>query len=530
MNGYFQLQVEPTGVYIMIYPPTEGGEPVKYKEVTEYLGFRRLEQYNAKELNDAIKNQTQAVEVEVAPPMELSVNEVMDIRVSSDKMQVFCRFYPPSNGGQMMYAPEIVNDLAYNHIRYGIDQDEISKFLSEREYCRDYVFAKGTEPVHGTDATIKYYFNVDVNLKPKKNEDGTVDYRDLNTISRVNAGDLLAKLIPEDNGTPGRDVYGTEIKPRSVKKGTLEYGNNIRISEDRTELYTEVTGHASLVNHKVFVSDVYEVPADVDNSIGNIEYSGNVHIGGNVKGGFSVKAQGDIIVEGVVEDAELEAGGQIIVKRGIHGKNKGSLSAEGNVICQFIENATVTSGGFVETDSILHSQVSAYSEIHANGDKGFITGGVIRAGSLVEAQTIGSEMGAATHVEVGTDPKQKERMSELKVTIAEESSELEKIKLILATYTRKLQSGEKLPPQKMEYIQKLAYSYKAKKGTLEPLQEEYEKLQKGLTMANHAKVQIRNSIYPGVTLAISELELVIKDKQTFCQFMKKDGEIARSTL
>lgn len=530
MNGYFQLQTKPTGVYIIIYPPTEGGEPLKYKEVTEYLGFRRLEQYNAKELNDAIKNHSQIMEVEVAPSMQFEVNEVMNIRVSEDRMQVFCRFYPPSNGGQMMYAPEIINDLAYNHIRYGIDQDEISKFLSEREYCKDYVFARGTEPIHGTDATIEYYFNVDVNLKPKKNEDGTVDYRDLNTISRVNAGDLLARLVPEDGGTPGRDVYGTEIRPRNVKKRTLEYGNNIRISEDRTEIYTEVTGHASLVNQTVFVSDVYEVPADVDNSIGNIEYSGNVHVGGNVKGGFSVKAQGDIIVEGVVEDAELEAGGQIIVKRGIHGKNKGSLNAEGNVLCQFIENATVVSGGFVETDSILHSNVSAYSEIHANGDKGFITGGVIRAGSIVEAQTIGSEMGASTRVEVGTDPKLKERMTELKTTIAEENSELEKIKLILATYTRKLQGGEKLPPEKMEYVQKLAYSYKAKKSILEPLQEEYDKIQKSLAMANHAKVQIRNSIYPGVTLAVSELELVIKEKQTFCQFMKKDGDIAGITL
>lgn len=530
MNGYFQLQVKPEGVFLETYPPTDGGESIKYKEVTDYLSSRQLEQYNVKELNNAIKSNEGPISVFVASSMEKPIDEVMDITLSLDKMQVKCRFYPPSNGGKMMDAEEIYNDLAIKKIRYGIDQEQIREFLMKREYCKDYIFAKGTAPIHGSDAQITYFFNTDVNLKPKKNEDGTVDYRELNTISHVNTGELLAKLIPEDLGTPGKDVYGSDIRPRTVKKLVLEYANNIRINEERTEIYSEVTGHASLVNGKVFVSDVYEVPADVDNSIGNVEYSGNVHIAGSVKGGFSVKAKGDIIVEGVVEDAELEAGGQIIVKRGIHGKTKGSLVAEGSIICQFIENAIVLSGGFVETDSILHSHVSACSEIHANGRKGFIIGGTIRAGSLIEAQTIGSEMGASTRIEVGTDPKRKERFLELQTTIAEGNSELEKIKLILATYTKKLQNKEKLSPEKMGYIQKLAYSYKAKKEMLEPAKEEYSVLQREMMMANSAKVQIRKSIYPGVTIAISDMEMRIKEEQSFCQFMKKNGEIIQTTL
>ncbi|MDD6183623.1 MAG: FapA family protein, partial [Lachnospiraceae bacterium] len=143
---------------------------------------------------------------------------------------------------------------------------------------------------------------------------------------------------------------------------------------------------------------------------------------------------------------------------------------------------------------------------------------------------IGSEMGAATRVEVGTDPAKKERFLELKTILAEGNSELEKIKLILATYTKKLQSGEKLPPEKMGYVQKLAYSYKAKQSILEPAQEEYNILQRELSMANSAKVQIKKSIYPGVTISISEMEMMIKDEQSFCQFTKRDGEIVRSTL
>ena len=73
-----------------------------------------------------------------------------------------------------------------------------------------------------------YYFNTDVDLKPKKNEDGSVDYRELNVISYIKEGDLLAKLFPEDRGIKGYDVQGREIKPKQVRSLQLEYGNNIR--------------------------------------------------------------------------------------------------------------------------------------------------------------------------------------------------------------------------------------------------------------------------------------------------------------
>lgn len=530
MNGYFQLQIKNEGIFVKVYPPSGQGVPLDVKELMDYLDMRQLDHYNLKELNAATQSKDQAQEVYVAPHADIFVNEMMVVNVSLDKMRVDCRFYPPSNGGNWMDEEEILQDLKANKVQYGIDRGAISEFLRKREYCKDYTFALGRAPIHGKDARIEYFFNTNPNLKPKRNDDGSVDYHNLNTIGHVHQGDLLARLIPEEEGTPGTDVYGKEIAPRKVRKRVLEFANNIRPNEDCSEIYSEVTGHASLVNGKVFVSDVFEVPADVDNSIGNVDYTGNVHVVGNVKGGFSVKARGDIVVDGVVEDAELEAGGQIIVKRGIHGKGKGSLVAGGNILCKFIESAFVSAGGFIETDCILHSRVSAYSEIHVLGKKGFITGGVIRAGALVEAQTIGSEMGSDTRVEVGSDPRKKERMLSLKETISTESEELAKIKTVLANYTRRLQAGEELPPDKLRYVQKLARQYKEKKAELEPLQEKYSKLQKEMMIARGAKIQVRKTIYSGVRIAVSDLEMRIKSEQSFCQYMKKDGEIARMAL
>lgn len=342
--------------------------------------------------------------------------------------------------------------------------------------------------------------------------------------------DLLAKLFPEDRGIKGYDVQGREIKPKQVRSLQLEYGNNIRVSEDKTELYSEVTGHASLVNGKVFVSDVYEVPADVDNSTGNIDYPGNVTVRGNVKGGFSIIAKGDIVVEGVVEDALIQAGGQIIVKRGIHGMTKGILRAQGNVICKFIENATIISGGYVETDSILHSKVSAATEVRVSGKNGFITGGVIRAGSLVEAQTIGSSLGAGTRIEVGVDPEKKERYVKVQEELLQLNKTIEQIRTILTTYGEKLKNKEKLDQGKIQYIEQLMRAFKEKEAQRTPLEHEYERLQSILNGSSNARVKVSKTLYAGVIVNITDVSLIVKDDRSFCQLYKDEGEVKISNM
>lgn len=529
MNSYFRLDIRKEGVFLRIYPPTENGTALIGNEVIEYLNNRGYNAYDLAELNRAMLLMREA-EIRVGDNGGHEINEKMDVQVSLDYMEAVCRFYPPSKKGGMMSKEEIIRDLQFKGVCAGIKQEEVQNFLTKRTYCTDYVLAAGKPPIQGKDAEITYYFNTDVDLRPKRNEDGTVDYHELGIISHVSEGGLLAKLQREDPGKPGQDVLGHEVKPKAVKTMRLSFANNIELSEDETELHSKVTGHASLVDGKVFVSNVYEVPADVDHSIGNIDYQGNVHVRGNVKGGFQICAKGDIIVEGVVEDADLQAGGQIIVKRGIHGKNKGILRADGNVICTFIENATVISGGYVESEAILHSQVSAKSAIYVNGKKGFITGGLIRAGNLIQALTIGSEMGAATRLEVGADPEKKKRCGQLLQDQQNVEKEIKQIQTILTTYSQKISKGEAIKKELLVYLQQLAQALKTKQQELDGIQEEYTQLQREIINSSDARVKVQRSIYPGVSVSISDVSLSIKSTRSFCQMVKKQGDISIETL
>ncbi|MDE7404801.1 MAG: FapA family protein, partial [Lachnospiraceae bacterium] len=288
--------------------------------------------------------------------------------------------------------------------------------------CTDILVAKGQPPRHGTDARIEYYFETDLHAKPTLKEDGSVDFFNLNTLNHCKKGDVLARLFKEDPGEYGVNIYNEKIKPRNVKQAVLKYGRNIAISDDRQVLTTEVDGHVSLVDGKVFVSNVLEVE-NVDNSTGNIEYDGNVMVNGNVCTNFSVKARGDIEVRGVVEGAFLEAEGSIVIARGMNGMAKGTLKAGGNVIAKFIENSKVNAGGYVSTESILHSEVTAGTEIIVSGRRGFITGGKVCAANLIQVKTLGSYMGADTFVEVGVDPNIKQRIQELQNAMTENKKE-----------------------------------------------------------------------------------------------------------
>lgn len=527
-NQYFQLEFRDRTAYLHVYPPEDGGEMLSISEVMDYLAANKMDKYDLRELNAAVVNAKEDSVVVVGEWDGIPIREAIDVRVSLDKMKAICRFYAPSAGdGKVMSAQDIISDLAFRKVRFGVAQDVIADFLADRKYCTDYVMAVGTQPVHGKDAKIEYFFNTNKNLQPKRNEDGSVDYKELNTISHIEKGQLLARLHKEDPGQSGRNVYGEEIKPRTVRSEKLEFGNKISINEDRTEIYSDVTGHANFINGKVFVSDVLKIPADVDNSVGNIDYDGSVEIVGNVKTGFSVRATGDIIVGGVVENAFVKSGGQIIVKQGIHGMHKGVLQAATNVMSKYIENAKVYAGGFVEAEAILNSDISATAEVRVHGKKGLINGGTIRAGRSIETEYAGTEMGTFTTLEVGVDPAKKEHYLALNKEVSTRSKDLEDMKVIIDNYAGMLKRGEVLPKDKLLYVQQLALEYKTKKEEIEPLRAQLREIRMEMMASERSYIAVSRTIYPGVTLAISDLSYSVKDKINYCRFKKVDGAIGR---
>ena len=209
---------------------------------------------------------------------------------------------------------------------------------------------------------------------------------------------------------------------------------------------------------------------------------------------------------------------------------KGLLSAKGNVVIKFIEGAVVKCGGYVETESIIQSNVSANSEVIVSGGKGLIRGGSVRVSNKVSARVIGSTMGIATHIEVGIEPKKLERYTQLQQEARDIGKKIEKIRPILMNYSEKLKAGITLPPEKLHYMKTQVIALKALQQQFAPINEEVNLLRMEFIEAGRSKIEVRDVIYPGVTITISELSMTTNKERNYCQFVKEDGEIKVKNL
>lgn len=528
-NGYFKIVNKPDGTYLRIMPPDGNGRPVRLDEVMHYIESNKLGEYNQQILAKEIKTARRMTDVKLnameAPP----IDEIIRVSLSEDKMNAVARFYPPSDDGKDLSLQGIMDALETCGIKYGLDKEAIDSYIANRLYCTDYLVAKGQPVRDGRDAVIEYHFNINPNKRPKHNEDGTVNWHQLDTINHVSAGEVVATLTPEDVGEDGINVLGNVTKPRKVQKKTFKYGKNLYVSEDGLKLITEVSGHVTLEVDKVFVSNTYQVAADVDNSTGDIEYDGNVIVTGNVIAGFSIKATGDIIVNGVVEGANLEAGGQIILQRGVQGMNKGRLKAGGNIVSKFMENANVISGGFIESEAILHSNITAKGDIVVSGKKGLIIGGYVRSATLIEAKTIGNMMETATIVEVGIDPAVKDKVNRLRIKMQEQSEDKYKLKQVI-TLLQKKQQQEGISEDKLKKLQAATKQVIVLDQELKTLRKEYDALLLELEERADASIKVTGSIYPGTKIIVSDAHKYLKAKEDYCKFVKDEGEVTRKPL
>ena len=226
----------------------------------------------------------------------------------------------------------------------------------------------------------------------------------------------------------------------------------------------------------------------------------------------------------------LQAGGDIIVRHGIQGMQRGVMEAKGNVITKYVENAKVFAGGYVETGSIIYSEVGAGEDVIVAEHKGFVNGGVIRAGGKVSANSIGSTMGSKTIVEVGMSPEKKERYNVLQKDLEQSEAELEKIQPIIAKYKQLIMAGTKLDPKNRMYFNQLMEHMRELNDQMAEDKEEFEKLHQEMVAGKHAKVTVRKDIYPGTVISISDTTCVVKDKRSYCCIERKNGEIVFSNL
>ena len=460
------------------------------------------------------------------------VHEKVAVSFSNDKMKGFITFSSPKDGGNELSADTIKKAIEESNISFGLNEELIEQIAEgPRRYEEQYTIASGAKPINGENGRIEYFFNAGKKtLAPKLNEDGTVDFRNLDLIEMVDKGKPVAKLVNPTEGTPGVDIFGSSIPPQAGKPPPkLPKGKNTVLSEDGMELLAERSGQIVMSGSSVSISEVFEIKQDVDNSTGNIDFNGSVVINGNILHGFRVAAVGNIEVKGIIEGAEVICEGNLVAEKGILGMGKSNIKVGGSVSTRSIQDANMEVSGDIATTGIMHSNIRCNGRIELSG-KGVLVGGVVFCKESITANILGSPLGTQTDIKTGLEPKLFEKYKNLVAEFQEIKKQAEDVAKDLAVMG-KPENINDLPEFKKKSYIKTLYEAKAIQDKFTAKRAELLKVRTELEEFKHSgKISVLGATHPGVNLQIGNAVMSVRDELPKCKFLNEEGRVKISYM
>jgi uncharacterized protein (DUF342 family) len=317
--------------------------------------------------------------------------------------------FPPVGQEGKLQFKDLAQQMTENGVTSGIDSAAVLQLVQDQTYFQLVPIACGSLPVEGHDGRIVELYPREVQKEIKVDENGVADYRSQTYVQLIQEGTTICDIIPPEPGQAGLRVNGEVVEPKKVVAAKAPAGSNTKISEDRTKLVATRDGHLVFSNGLFMVRPLLEINGDVDYSTGNIDYRGDVHIHGDVRENFFVRATGTITIDGTVEAANVEAGGDLIVSCGVLGDNRATIKSGGNIRVKYLENCVAYAGKDVFADCIMSARVYSDGTISAATGRGTVIGGSLTAGYAVKARIIGSQGGMKTYITLGELPYNQER-------------------------------------------------------------------------------------------------------------------------
>ena len=100
-NAYCGIMDRVNGTFIYFVPEENGGKKLRFEDVDEYLHQLRIN-YDKIEVNRIISDLTTEQDYCLTPKkLERPIDEIMLVKIDSDRKFATCKFYPPSQGGAM---------------------------------------------------------------------------------------------------------------------------------------------------------------------------------------------------------------------------------------------------------------------------------------------------------------------------------------------------------------------------------------------------------------------------------------------
>ncbi len=439
---------------------------------------------------------------------------LLEISISPDGMSATADFLPEIGAGRPITQDYVESLLETREVLYGVEweliQETIFQVTTDKRSKHDVVIAHGKPPRPERPE----YYKVIGSDHLRDDSTGTkdrVDYKSQSRLSVVQAGQMIARKIPAQEGDPGYNIRGEEI-PFSIEHvPSAVPGKNTREVKDK--IVATVGGQLIQSERDFHVEDRIEISGAVGYETGSIEFPGDVVLKGDVQDGFHIWSGGNIEAYVTVDVSQVFCRRDFTSKGGLVGRGgKGLLRAGGRVQARFIGNCAVQSKSSVYVkDYVYHSRVSALDRL-AMGKNGKIIGGTTTAAQGLRCKQLGNKAGITTVVRAGMDFVTERRHEVTRTKLEELSVRMSKLRAQLGgndPTDRQLDILNRIEEARMKLTEQLAT------------------LIARLDINEEALIEVDGDVFPGVVVQICRATYTVEEpmaKVRFC-LEKRTGRV-----
>jgi uncharacterized protein len=487
-----------------------------------------------------------------------------EISISEDKMCAFVSTTPACGGATL--SEDMMRALMdeKNIDRRCCNETALKRVLDESE-VEDVCIAEGKPCQPGKDAQFIALVGESKEIDRVEDEHGKVDFHEVFEFVVIDRDTPLMERKEATPGIEGYDLFGESLPATDGEDVPFDSDHPGALVDPQNDncLIAEIKGHPIVSDRSVKVEKTLQVD-EVNLETGNIDFDGSVLVKGDVHTGMIVKATASIEVKGIVENAILEAGSDIIVNSGVlgsepseeegghaHGHSeeeetqrsdeseqeerlrktlKCHLRAGGTIDAKFISMADVEAVGDISAkEYILHcfAKTQQHIALGQQGGKGCLIGGRSHADQGFFVNMLGSEANVRTYVFAGTADQYEEQhrqLSEERETHLAQATKLSDSLQKVAESTKNKQPD----PQFQAKIDKVRSALEAIKARIGTLDRDIGLLEEEIKEANKVKVQVKKKVYPNVFLSINGRDRRCKFETAGGQYVREGKEIVKN--
>ncbi|MDR1396313.1 MAG: FapA family protein [Desulfarculales bacterium] len=338
--------------------------------------------------------------------------EELSLVISPDGLTASLYGKTPEGSDHTAVGNLLARLIRQSRLSYGLLVQEIlkaSEVLGQGRQVDGWMIARGMEPGAGEDARIEIVLP---SYKQEQEKAQAADFRDRGGLPLVKAGEVIAVLHPEKEGSPGKSVRGEPVAPPMPRILRLVAGHGVELQKNDAMAVALVNGMlARLGDDKFEIIDLLEIQGDVDFEVGNVEFNGLVRVHGAVLSGFKVKAH-SLEAQALESNSQIEVVDYLNINQGIMGSH---IQAGGDVSAFFIRQSEIQSDGNISVKAeIVQSKLRAKGLVTVTGAAGrIVNSNIVGVRGIVTPHLVNSGQDAC-QVRVGMDREIEDKLLELK--------------------------------------------------------------------------------------------------------------------